>query len=293
MRLLDGKKVASELLETVKVRVSKLIKHGVQPFLTIIIVGENPASLSYVQQKKKKAQEVGILYQQIVYNETVTTTELVSKINELNRDSSIHGILVQMPLPSHIYAPEVIKAVYPKKDVDGFHAYNLGKMFLSHEFEGLVPCTPMGVIKLLEYYKIPIEGQEVVIVGRSNIVGKPMAVMFFNRDATVTVCHRHTRDLKKHTREGDVLVVAVGKPGFITSDMVKENAVVIDVGINRVDGKLVGDVDFEHVSEKARFITPVPGGVGPMTVACLMENVIKAAEDLTNHPDLVESPPWL
>ncbi len=277
MVLLDGRKVSQELLSEVKKKVLDLKKNGVVPKLVIIMVGEHPSSISYIRQKRKACEQVGIIYEQINYSEEVATKDLISKVHELNINQNVHGILVQLPLPKHVYLPEVIKAIDPKKDVDGFHAYNVGKMFLSTEFERLAPCTPMGVIKLLEYYEIPIQGQEVTVVGHSNIVGKPLSVMLLNRNATVITCHVYTKDLKKHALNADILVVAVGKAGLITSDMVKDGVVVVDVGINKVGDTLVGDVDFEGVSKKASYITPVPGGVGPMTVACLMENVVKAA----------------
>jgi len=202
---------------------------------------------------------------------------VIDLIHELNQRDDVHGILVQLPLPSHVYVPQVIKAIDPYKDVDGFQAYNLGKMFLSEEFMDLSPCTPKGVLKILDHYNIDVKGMDATVVGHSNVVGKPMSTMLLNRNATVTTCHIDTKDLKSHTIGADLLVVAVGKPGLVTADMVKDGAIVIDVGINKLaDGKLVGDVDFENVSKKASYITPVPGGVGPMTVACLMENTLMA-----------------
>lgn len=287
MNLIDGRKVSKEILLKLKDDVGRLIDAHIHPKLAVVLVGKNPASLSYIRQKQKACSETGIEWEQFDYDEEVTTEQLVEKVHQLNADADIHGILVQLPLPKQVYAPEVLKAIEPKKDVDGFTAYNLGKMFLSTEFEHLTPCTPMGVIKLLEYYKVPINGQEVVIVGHSNIVGKPLATMLLNRDATVTVCHVHTKDLAAHTKRADILCVAVGKAGLITAEMVKDGAVVIDIGVNRIksdDGKekLVGDCDFENISKKAKLITPVPGGVGPMTVACLMKNTVKAAKRLNN-----------
>lgn len=287
MKLIDGRKVSKEILLKLKGDVSRLIDAHIHPKLAVILVGQNPASLSYIRQKQKACSETGIEWEQFDYDEEVTTEQLVEKVHQLNADADIHGILVQLPLPKQVYAPEVLKAIEPKKDVDGFTAYNLGKMFLSTEFEHLTPCTPMGVIKLLEYYKVPIKGQEVVIVGHSNVVGKPLATMLLNRDATVTVCHVYTGDLAAHTKRADILCVAVGKAGLITEEMVKDGAVVIDIGVNRIESKdgkekLVGDCDFENISKKAKMITPVPGGVGPMTVACLMENTVKAAKRLNN-----------
>lgn len=280
---MDGRKVAKEILLSLASEVNRMALDHIHPKLAVILVGKDPASLSYIKQKQKACATTGILWEQFDYETDVNTEQLIEKIQELNADETIHGILVQLPLPKQIYAPEVIKAIDPKKDVDGFTAYNLGKMFISTEFEHLTPCTPMGVIKLLEYYKVPIAGQEVTVVGHSNIVGKPLSLMLLNRDATVTTCHVHTKDLASHTKKADILCVAVGKVGLISGEMVKDGVVVIDIGVNRIGDKLVGDCNFEEVSEKASFITPVPGGVGPMTVACLMENTVKAAKRIHNY----------
>lgn len=276
MKLLDGKIVSQKILEQVKEDVGRLKKERITPKLAVILVGENPASLSYIKQKRKACEFTGIAWEETDYDETLTHDALIEKIKELNDRDDVHGILVQLPLPDHIYAPEIIKAINPRKDVDGLSAYNLGKMFLSTEFEELAPCTPMGVIKLLDDYGIDVSGMDATVVGASNIVGKPMSVMLLNRNATVTTCHIKTKDLKKHTRDADLLVVAVGKAGLITADMVKDGAIVVDIGCNKVDGKLRGDVDFDAISKKASYITPVPGGVGPMTVACLMKNTLTA-----------------
>jgi methylenetetrahydrofolate dehydrogenase (NADP+) / methenyltetrahydrofolate cyclohydrolase len=283
MNLLDGRKVADELLTSLTGEVRSLSERGVTPKLAVVLVGDNPASASYVRSKRKACERIGIEYEHVAMPESATTEEVMAQVEALDARDDVHGILVQLPLPAHVEEPLVIRAIQPAKDVDGFHAYNLGKMVLSKEFEHLVPCTPKGVIKMLDHYDIEIQGKEVVVVGHSNIVGKPMSIMLLNRNATVTTCHIHTQDLKAHTLRADILVVAVGKAGLITDDMVKEGAVVVDVGINRVDGKIVGDVDFEHVKNKASFITPVPGGCGPMTVACLMENVVKAADRITTN----------
>lgn len=285
MELIDGRKISGEMLMALKKEVSHLNAEHIHPKLAVILVGADPASLSYIKQKQKACSEVGIEWEQYDYSESDATTEgLIDKIKELNEDQNIHGILVQLPLPEHVFAPDVIKAIDPKKDVDGFTAYNIGKMFLSTEFEDLTPCTPAGVIKMLDYHDIDVKGKEVVVVGHSNIVGKPLAAMLLNRDATVTVCHINTRDLAFHTRRADILCVAVGKIGLITADMVKDGVVVIDIGVNRKDdGRLCGDTDFEEISKKSGHITPVPGGVGPMTVACLMENTLKAAKRLNNY----------
>lgn len=283
MQLLDGRKVADELLESLKKEVAELQNKQIYPKLAVILVGNNPASLSYIKQKRKACEKTGIKWEQIDYDESITTEELIGKIDELNKDESIHGILVQLPLPKEIYAPEVIKAIDPKKDVDGFTAYNIGKMFLSPEFEHLPPCTPAGVIKMLDYYKIDIAGLDATVIGASNIVGKPLSTMLLNREATVTTCHIKTKDLKAHTINADLVCVGVGKQNLITDDMVKEGVILVDIGCNKnEDGKLCGDADFETISKKASYITPVPGGVGPMTVACLMENTVNAAKRLHN-----------
>lgn len=280
MQILDGKKVAEEMYKKLQGEVAAIKEKDIHPKLVIILVGDNPASLSYIKSKRKAAETVGITTELLQYGpDEIDTEQLISKIKELNDDSGVNGILVQLPLPDHIYEPDVNKAVNPVKDVDGFTAYNVGKMFISTEFEELAPCTPLGVIRMLEHYNIDVAGKEAVVVGRSNIAGKPMGIMLLNRNATVTICHRRTKDLPAHTRRADILVTAVGKAGFITEDMVKEGAVVVDIGINRTEeGKIVGDVDFENVSNKASYISPVPGGCGLMTVACLMENVYKATK---------------
>lgn len=276
-KLFDGRLVSDFLLTRVSREVKQLKRKGVTPKLVIILVGENPASLSYIRQKEKAAVKTGIFYIQKNLPSRTSTKNLIALISRLNRDQSVHGILIQLPLQAQIASPLVFRAIDPAKDVDGFQAYNLGKMFLSPQFEHLAPCTPAGIIKLLEFYKISPAGKSVVIVGRSNIVGKPLAVMLINRDATVTVCHSKTKRLGEFTRRADILIAAVGKPKMIRVNMVKRGAVVIDVGVTKVENKLVGDVDFERVKKKASWITPVPGGVGPMTVACLMENVVRAA----------------
>jgi|WetSurMetagenome_2_1015567.scaffolds.fasta_scaffold144560_2 methylenetetrahydrofolate dehydrogenase (NADP+) / methenyltetrahydrofolate cyclohydrolase len=283
---MDGKTVSEDLYLRLQGEVTALKEKNVHPKLVIILVGEDQASLSYIRSKRKASDRIGVTAELLSYKpDEINTKRLIAKIHELNEDETVNGILVQMPLPAHIYAPDVTKAIDPKKDVDGFTAYNLGKMFLSAEFEDLVPCTPLGIIRMLEFYKIPLEGLNAVVVGASNLVGKPMSTMLLNRRATVTVCNSRTKDLASHTRKADLLVVAVGKVGLITADMVKEGAVVVDVGINRnAEGKMVGDVDFMNVSKKASYITPVPGGCGLMTVACLMENVYKATLKQLNNP---------
>jgi methylenetetrahydrofolate dehydrogenase (NADP+)/methenyltetrahydrofolate cyclohydrolase len=276
--IIDGKKIAQEVRNEVKKEVEELKKKGIAPGLAVVLVGENPASLVYVRQKEKACEEVGIVSYKYTLPEDTTEEKLLSVVDELNNEERIHGILVQLPLPEHLDEKRVIEEISPQKDVDGFHPLNMGRLFVGEP--SFVPCTPRGVIELIERSGFEIKGKKAVIVGRSNIVGKPVAVLLLMRHATITVCHTRTKDLAAETREADILVVAAGRPRMITGDMVKEGVIVIDVGINRVDGKLVGDVDFDSVSPKAGAITPVPGGVGPMTVAMLMKNTLEAAKKL-------------
>ena len=271
MELLDGKKIKQEVLDELKEEVSKLTD---KPNFVVIQVGDNEASNVYIKQKAKMAEYVGYGYQHLRYPLDITEKELLKEINKLNKDKNIHGILVQMPLPSHIDTNVIQNAVVPLKDVDGLSDLNAGKLF--HGKDALYSCTPFGVMELLKRYNIDIEGKHAVVVGRSNLVGKPMGTMLTNAGATVTLCHSRTKDLKKFTQSVDILVVTVGKPKFITSDMVSEGTTVIDVGISRLESGLCGDVDFENVKDKCNYITPVPGGVGPMTVAMLGANVLKA-----------------
>jgi len=271
MNILDGKKLKSEILDNLKNEVGTL---SLKPKMVVIQVGDDEASNVYIRQKAKMAEYVGYSYQHIKLAENITEDELLRVINEFNNDKSVHGILVQMPLPSHINTSKIQNAVAVNKDIDGLSDENAGRLF--HVKDGLYPCTPLGVIELLEAYNISLEGKHAVVVGRSNLVGKPMSVMLTNMGATVTLCHSKTKDLAKYTKEADILVVCVGKPRLITEDMVKEGAVVIDVGINRLDDKLVGDIDYANVYNKCAYITPVPGGVGPMTVAMLGKNLLKA-----------------
>lgn len=280
-QLLDGRLVSDSLLTKVRRGVQKLKRKKITPKLVIILVGDNPASLSYIKQKVRAAEQVGMSSEEVVLPAKTSQKTLLALIEKLNKDKKVHGILVQLPLPAHLKEEPIIRAIDPNKDVDGFHMVNLGEMFISPEGGELSPCTPSGIIEMLNFYGLPLEGQEVVVVGRSNIVGKPVATMLINKGATVTVCHSKTRDLTLHTKRADILIVAVGRPGLITARMVKPGAVVVDVGTSKVDNKLVGDVDFKAVSRKAAWISPVPGGVGPMTVACLMRNVLRAAERLS------------
>lgn len=275
-KLLDGKTISAELEEKLKLRVKALANKGIIPGLTVILVGEDPASQTYVSNKEKACARLGIRSKTICMPEETTQQELENAILEANADPSVHGILVQLPLPHHLDSDRALSLILPEKDVDGFHDINMGR--LARGLECTVACTPKGALYMLKQAGISISGKEAVVVGRSNIVGKPMAMLLLQENATVTICHSRTANLAEHTRRADILVAAIGKSRFITADMVKEGAVVVDVGINRVDGKLCGDVDFEPVAEKAAWITPVPGGVGKMTIAMLMDNTVTAAE---------------
>ncbi len=277
MQLLDGKALSSKILAEVKQKVAAL---PVQLGLAVVLVGDNPASTTYVAQKRKAAESVGINFFEIKFPESVTTEELLAKITELNADQNIHGILVQLPLPEQVDKAAVLPAISPAKDVDGFHPLNHGRNFVNLA-SAVPPATPAGIIRLLDEYKLELKGKEIVVVGHSNIVGKPLAIMLINRNATVTVCHEFTKDLSAHTRNADIIVSATGVVHLIKAEMVKDGVIIVDVGGKKVDGKLVGDVDFAGVKEKAGYITPVPGGVGPMTVATLMENVLRCYSQLT------------
>ena len=277
MKILDGKAVSLKVKESVKVRADELKKFGVEPTLAVVLVGEDKASQTYVRAKEKACNEYGIKSVTHRLSENTTQNELLALINVLNLDDSIHGILVQLPLPKHIDTNVVLAAIDPRKDVDGFHAVNVGKLVSG--LDGFVPCTPLGVMEILKEYGIEVAGLNAVVIGRSNIVGKPMANLLLNASATVTVTHSKTKNLKEICKNADLIVAAIGKPFFLKADMVKDGAVVVDVGINRLDdGRLVGDVDFEEVAPKCSYITPVPGGVGPMTIAMLLNNTILAAQ---------------
>ena len=274
---MDGNAIAREVRAEWKVRAERLIEQGTQPGLAVIIVGSNPASSIYVRNKAKACDEAGIYSEIHDFPESASQDEVIQRIQELNNAPRIHGILVQLPLPNHFESRKVIASIAVEKDVDGFHLYNVGALVTGNSV--FPPCTPFGVMKILEKSNIAIEGRHAVVVGRSNIVGKPMALMLLEKGATITICTSKTHNLAEHTRRADILVVATGKPRMITADMVKPGATVIDVGINRMpDGKLTGDVDFESVKEKAGYLTPVPGGVGPMTITMLLCNTIAAAE---------------
>ena len=277
MKILDGKAVSLKVKESVKVRADELKKFGVEPTLAVVLVGEDKASQTYVRAKEKACNEYGIKSVAHRLSENTTQNELLALINVLNLDDSIHGILVQLPLPKHIDTNVVLAAIDPRKDVDGFHAVNVGKLVSG--LDGFVPCTPLGVMEILKEYGIEVAGLNAVVIGRSNIVGKPMANLLLNASATVTVTHSKTKNLKEICKNADLIVAAIGKPFFLKADMVKDGVVVVDVGINRLDdGRLVGDVDFDEVEPKCSYITPVPGGVGPMTIAMLLNNTILAAQ---------------
>ncbi len=273
--IIDGKEVARKTREKLKNEVQNLKKRGIIPKLTVIMVGDNTASRVYVRNKSRACNEVGVEYEEFFLDSNISQKELLDLIKKLNDDKTVNGILLQSPLPQHLDINEAFRTIDYRKDVDGFHPMNVGKLVLGQDT--FVSCTPYGIMRLFEEYNIELCGKNVVILGRSNIVGKPLVQCCLNNNATVTICHSKTKDIKEVTKNADVLVVAIGKPHFLEANMVKDGAIIVDVGINRIDtGKIVGDVDFENVSKKASYITPVPGGVGPMTVAMLLNNVIKA-----------------
>lgn len=278
MQLIDGKSLAKKVQTTVAAEVAKLKQEkNIVPGLAVILVGDDPASHAYVKMKAKACENVG--FYSITHNmpDTISQDEIIATIEMMNNNPRIDGILVQLPLPKHIDTDKILEVIDPKKDVDGFHAYNVGRLVTG--LDSFVACTPLGVMKMFEEYEIDLRGKDVCVVGASNIVGKPMASLLLNAEATVTITHIHTKDLKAHTSQADIVVVGVGVPGLIKEDMVKEGAIVIDIGINRIeDGSLVGDVDFKNVSPKCSYITPVPGGVGPMTIAMLLSNTLKSAK---------------
>ena len=275
-KLIDGKVISAAVKERVKNEVAALKQQGITTGLAVIIVGEDPASKVYVNNKKKACEALGIISEEYALPENTTQEELLSLIDTLNKKESINGILCQLPLPKHLDEAAVINAISADKDVDAFHPVNVGKI-MQGDYD-FVPCTPAGIMEMLDYEGIDISGKTCVVIGRSNIVGKPMSMLLLHKNGTVTICHSRTQNLKEVCKNADILVAAVGRPNFVTADMVKDGAVVIDVGINRVDGKLVGDVNFADVCEKTSYITPVPGGVGPMTIAMLMQNTLTAAK---------------
>jgi len=276
-KLIDGKAVSQKIKMQVKTRVEKLAQQGIVPGLAVVLVGEDSASLTYVKNKKKTCEALGMRSDLHQFPDTLTEQELLAKIDELNSDPGIHGILVQLPLPQQIDEFKVITAISPEKDVDGFHPISVGNMMIGKD--AFLPCTPHGIMELLAHYGIDPAGKHAVIIGRSNIVGKPIGQLLLQKDATVTYCHSKTKDLENFTAQADILIAAIGRAKFIDRTFIKPGAVIIDVGMNRDEnGKLCGDVDFEDVQETASFVTPVPGGVGPMTIAMLMENTLESAE---------------
>ncbi|MBE5959392.1 MAG: bifunctional methylenetetrahydrofolate dehydrogenase/methenyltetrahydrofolate cyclohydrolase FolD [Lachnospiraceae bacterium] len=275
--IIDGKKISTEIKDELKIEVDKYKARGIKITMAVVKVGEDPASAVYVRNKQKACEYIGIDSVAYELREETTEEELLALIDKLNKDDEINGILVQLPLPKHINEDIILDAIDSKKDVDGFHPNNVGKMMIGKET--FLPCTPAGIVELLKRSNIELEGKECVVIGRSNIVGKPMSMLMLKENCTVTICHSRTKDLKEVTKRADILIVAIGKPKFVTADFVKDGATVIDVGIHRMeDGKLCGDVDFEQVEPKAYAITPVPGGVGPMTVTMLMANCLRSVK---------------
>ena len=275
--IIDGKELAKKIRANLKIECEELNKKGIKSKLAVIMVGDDPASKVYVRNKSRACEDVGIEYEEYLLEDNITQNELIDLIEKLNQDNTVNGILLQSPIPSNLDINEAFRTIAPEKDVDGFNPVNVGKLVLNQDT--FVSCTPFGIIKMFEEYNIDLTGKNVVILGRSNIVGKPLIHCCLNKNATVTTCHSKTQNIKEIASKADVLISAIGKAHFVTADLVKENAVVTDVGINRLDdGKITGDVDFENVKEKASYITPVPGGVGPMTIAMLMNNVIKATK---------------
>ncbi|BDY13959.1 bifunctional methylenetetrahydrofolate dehydrogenase/methenyltetrahydrofolate cyclohydrolase FolD [Hydrogenimonas cancrithermarum] len=279
MQIIDGKKLAKEIRDQIATEVEELkTSRDITPGLAVVLVGDDPASHAYVKMKAKACKEAGIYSITHEMPASISQSEIEETILMMNKNPNIDGILVQLPLPSHIDTTKILELIDPKKDVDGFHAYNFGRLMTG--LDGFVPCTPLGVMEMLKAYNIDPKGKDACVVGASNIVGKPMAALLLNAFATVDICHIYTKDLAEHTKRADILVVGVGKAGLITEEMVKEGAIVIDIGINRLeDGTLVGDVDYETVAPKCSYITPVPGGVGPMTIAMLLKNTLKAAKE--------------
>ena len=276
--IIDGKALAKKIKLELKEKVNNLKENEITPKLAVIMVGDNPASKVYVKNKSKACRSVGIEFDEYLFDENITEQELLDVIEKLNNDKTIHGILLQAPIPKHLNINKAFGTISPQKDVDGFNPINIGKLSIGEDT--FISCTPYGIVKMLEEYKIDAEGKNVVILGRSNIVGKPLIQCMLNLNSTVTVCHSRTKNIKEITKKADILISAIGKPKFVTIDMVKDEAVIIDVGINRLDdGSIVGDVDYDNVFQKVSYITPVPGGVGPMTIAMLLTNVVKAAEN--------------
>lgn len=275
--IIDGKELAKKVRKELKKEVEELKEKGVNPKLAVIMVGNDPGSTVYVRNKSKACEKVGIEFEEFLFDEKIEESELLDLIDKLNADDSVHGILLQCPVPKHIDVNKAFRRISPNKDVDGFNPINVGNLTIGED--AFISCTPYGVVKMFEEYNIETEGKRAVILGRSNIVGKPMIQCMLNKNSTVTVCHSRTQNIGEVIKEADIVIAAIGKPNFVKADMVKDGAVVIDVGINRLeDGSITGDVDYENVAKKASYITPVPGGVGPMTIAMLLNNVVKAAK---------------
>ena len=278
-QLIDGKAIAAEITEEMRLRAQALREKGIVPCLAVILAGNDPASEIYVRNKRRACKRAGIESRMIRLDQSVSREEILREIHALNQDPAVHAVLVQLPLPGHLDETEILSAVLPEKDADGFHPLNAGRLLTGEK--GVLPCTPAGCMELLRRTGVPLSGAEAVVIGRSNIVGKPMSLLLLRENCTVTLCHSRTKNLAEHVRRADVVICAVGRPGLVTGEMIKPGATVIDVGINRLaDGRMVGDADFESVSAVAGAITPVPGGVGPMTIAMLMKNAILAAERL-------------
>ena len=279
MGIIDGKMVASQIKKKIASEVESLKqKTGETPGLAVVLVGDDPASSVYVRNKNKTCKDLGFQSFENILPANTKESTLLDLIDELNKNERVSGILVQLPLPSHISSYKILEAINPQKDVDGFHLENIGRLVTGNAT--FKPCTPEGIIQLLDHYKVDVEGKNAVVLGRSNIVGKPISLLLLERNATVTICHSRTKNLSAITKLADILIAAIGKPNFVTADMVKDDVVIIDVGINRVNDKLIGDVDYQSVSKKASLITPVPGGVGPMTIAVLMANTLQAFKNL-------------
>ena len=273
--IIDGKELAKKIRANLKIECEELKQKNINSKLAVIMVGDDPASKVYVRNKSRACEDVGIEYEEYLLDSTITQKELIELIEKLNKDKTVSGILLQSPIPSNLDINEAFKTISPEKDVDGFNPYNVGKLTIGQD--GFVPCTPLGIMKMFEHYDIKLEGKKAVVVGRSNIVGKPMAQCLLGKNVTVTICHSKTKEIEKEIKDADIVIAAIGKRNVIKADMIKQGAVVIDVGMNRnEEGKLCGDIDFDSASKRASYITPVPGGVGPMTIAMLMNNVIKA-----------------
>ena len=277
MILLDGKKVSEEIQLSLKDRINSLVERNITPGLGVIIVGKREDSIKYVNAKKKVCEKLGIHFFLKEFNENVSENELINEIEKMNNNSEIHGILVQLPLPMNLNKEKIVNTISVNKDVDGFHMINAGKLFLNHEKQ-FVPCTPLGCMELLDHYRIDVEGLNITIIGASDIVGLPLSMMLLQRGATITICHIRTKDVKQHTKNADLVVSCCGVPHLVKNDWLKEDVIVIDIGMNMLDGKLVGDVDFLEVKDKCQYITPVPGGAGPMTIAILVKQLVESCE---------------